>query len=69
MKADSRWYFMHPDGMAVPACGYSFRDMVDEELSDAYEIPPAGGLLSVSEKVVSEDALFVLEYIFDRQPE
>ena len=49
-----RWYFMRPDGMAVPKCGYSARDMVDVELTDAYEIPPAGGLLSVAEKVVSE---------------
>jgi len=40
-----RWYFQRPDGVAVPECGY---------LSDSYENPPAGGLLSVAENTVSE---------------
>jgi len=35
-----RWYFVRPDGIAVPECGYSN--------------PPAGGLLSVAEKLVSD---------------
>ena len=43
------WSFMRPDGIAVPRCGYHKQDF-----SDAYEIPPRGGLLSVAEKVVSE---------------
>ena len=43
------WSFMRPDGIAVPRCGYHRQDF-----SDAYEIPPRGGLLSVAEKVVSE---------------
>ena len=44
----NRWYFSRPDGIAVPASGYSY--------SDTYEIPPAGGLLSVAEKTVAEPA-------------
>jgi hypothetical protein len=39
------WFFVRPDGIAVPECGY---------VSRAYEDPPAGGLLSVAEKRVSE---------------
>ena len=49
-----RWYFVRPDGVAVPQCGYHSRDVEDEELSDTYENPPRGGLLSVAEKLVSE---------------
>jgi len=55
-----RWSFMRPDGIAVPACGYSSQDMIDEDLypkgtwSAAVEIPPAGGLLSKVENNVSE---------------
>jgi hypothetical protein len=41
------WFFVRPDGIAVPECGY---------VSEAYEDPPAGGLLSVAEKRVSEPA-------------
>jgi len=44
-----RWYFVRPDGIAVPDCGYHPDDMIDDEVSDMYEIPPAGGLLSVAE--------------------
>jgi Domain of unknown function (DUF222)/HNH endonuclease len=44
----NRWYFLRPDGIAVPESGYRY--------SDAYEMPPAGGLLSVAEKTVSEPA-------------
>ncbi len=39
------WFFVRPDGIAVPDCGY---------VSRACEIPPAGGLLSIAEKTVSE---------------
>ncbi len=39
------WFFVRPDGIAVPERGY---------VSRVYEDPPAGGLLSVSEKRVSE---------------
>jgi len=49
----NRWYFQRPDGAAVPECGYSTMDIVDD---DAYAIPPAGGLLSVAERTVSEPA-------------
>ena len=42
------WYFLRPDGIAVPSSGYRY--------SDTYDIPPAGGLLSVAEKTVSEPA-------------
>jgi len=51
------WSFMRPDGVAVPACGYRSMDMVDDESSEAYATPPAGGLLSVVEKNVSEPAV------------
>jgi HNH endonuclease len=44
----NRWYFLRPDGIAVPESGYRY--------SDTYDIPPAGGLLSVAEKSVSEPA-------------
>ena len=40
-----RWYFMRPDGIAVPECGY---------VSRPYENPLRGGYLSVAEKSVSE---------------
>jgi len=50
------WYFVRPDGIAVPNCGYHSRDMVDEELSDTYEIPPRGGLMSVAVEKTSEPA-------------
>lgn len=40
-----RWFFMKPDGVAVPECGY---------VSRLQEDPPAGGLLSVVENSVSE---------------
>lgn len=40
-----RWYFMRPDGIAVPECGY---------VSRPYENPPRGGYLSVAEKSISE---------------
>jgi len=49
-----RWYFVRPDGIAVPECGYSSRDMIDDDLSGAYENPPAGGLLSTVKNIVSE---------------
>jgi hypothetical protein len=52
----NRWYFLRPDGIAVPASGYSTTDIVDDDYCGAYEIPPAGGLLSVAEKAVSEPA-------------
>ena len=46
-----RWYFVRPDGVGVPHCGYHAQDT-----SDSYDNPPRGGLLSVAEKVVSEPA-------------
>ena len=55
----NRWFFVRPDGIAVPESGYHSRDILD--ISDAVEIPPAGGLappaggiLSIAEKHVSE---------------
>lgn len=38
-----RWFFVRPDGIAVPDCGYHSRSN-----------PPAGGLLSMVERRVSE---------------
>jgi len=43
------WYFVRPDGVAVPQAGYH-----EQDFSDVYENPPRGGLLSVPERVVSE---------------
>lgn len=43
------WYFVRPDGIAVPHCGYH-----EQDFSDAYEIPPRGGLLSAAENCASE---------------
>jgi hypothetical protein len=49
-----RWSFLRPDGIAVPECGYRSQDMIDEDLSEVVEIPPAGGLLSKAINQVSE---------------
>ena len=43
------WYFIRPDGIAVPHCGYH-----EQDFSDVYDNPPRGGFLSVAERVVSE---------------
>ena len=51
------WYFVRPDGIAVPEAGYHSRDMLDtrtEEFSRLYNNPPAGALLSVAENFVKE---------------
>ena len=50
----NRWYFLRPDGVAVPECGYNPADMIDDADPDVDTNPPAGGLLSMAEKVVSE---------------
>jgi hypothetical protein len=39
------WFFVRPDGIAVPEVGY---------VSRSYENPPAGGLLKVAEHDVAE---------------
>lgn len=44
----NRWIFIRPDGIAVPHSGYHPTDILD--ISGAYKIPPAGGLLRVAEK-------------------
>jgi hypothetical protein len=49
-----RWYFVRTDGVAVPDSGYHLRDMVDDDVSTSYENPPAGGLLSMAEKMARE---------------
>jgi hypothetical protein len=46
-----RWYFVRPDGRAIPEGGYSSIDMIDD---DQYANPPAGGLLSVAENIAKE---------------
>jgi len=52
------WAFYRPDGIAVPACGYHARDLVDEDLGERmnkpFAHPPRGGLLSAVEKLVNE---------------
>jgi len=39
------WFFVKPDGVAVPGCGYVY---------GAVQNPPAGGLLSMAEKTARE---------------
>ena len=54
---NARWVFYRPDGIAVPDVGYHSRDWLDTEtgeVSTVYDNPPAGGLLSVAERSVSE---------------
>jgi Domain of unknown function (DUF222)/HNH endonuclease len=56
------WYFIRPDGIAVPETGYHSRDMIDiedEEFSDLYNKTPAGALLSAAENFVKEPAAAV----------
>lgn len=49
------WYFMRPDGIAVPACGYHYRDRIDEDTGELLQNEaPAGVLLSVAERTVEE---------------
>ena len=49
------WYFMRPDGIAVPACGYHYRDRVDEDTGELLQNEtPAEALLSVAERTVEE---------------
>ena len=50
----SQWYFVRPDGIAVPDVGYRSKDMIDADINDANYNPPAGGFLSVAEKLVLE---------------
>ena len=50
----NRWYFVRPDGIAVPETGYSTMDTVDDDGSNVYDIPPAGGMLSVVQNTVAE---------------
>ena len=49
-----RWSFLRPDGSAIPKFGYSSQNMIDEDLFEVVEIPPAGGLLSRAENKVFE---------------
>lgn len=51
-----RWYFTRPDGIAVPDCGYTPADTVDDGASDDHALPPAGGLLSDVKNTASEPA-------------
>ncbi len=54
-----KWFFKRPDGRAVPACGYSTKDTIDdddENLSELLNNPPAGGLLTGVKTFVSEPA-------------
>jgi hypothetical protein len=57
------WFFKRPDGRAVPACGYSTRDTLDDvgdvsrqagPRSELFNNPPAGGLLSAADNFVSD---------------
>jgi len=53
----NRWFFKRPDGRCVPACGYRSKDRLDGDAGDVSELfnnPPAGGLLSGMKTFVSE---------------
>ena len=53
----NRWFFKRPDGKAVPACGYSATDMMDDDVGDVSELfnnPPAGGLLTNADNYVAD---------------
>jgi hypothetical protein len=59
-----RWFFKRPDGRAVPACGYSTRDIIDDDAeevsrqagprSELNNNPPAGGLLTGADNFLAE---------------
>ena len=51
------WYFVRPDGIAVPNSGYRASDCIDDDIGDAsrpYDDAPAGALLSVMEDLAKE---------------
>ncbi|NNF50725.1 MAG: DUF222 domain-containing protein [Woeseiaceae bacterium] len=48
------WYFVRPDGVAVPDAGYHALDMIEEGIDSGFWDPPRGGLLSALEKVAQE---------------
>lgn len=48
------WYFVRPDGVAVPEIGYRTQDMVDADIGELRFDPPRGGLLSIAEKFALE---------------
>ena len=53
----NHWFFKRPDGRAVPTCGYSTRDTLDDDVGDISDLinnPPAGGLLTVADNFLSE---------------
>jgi hypothetical protein len=64
----NNWFFKRPDGKAVPTCGYSTKDMIDDDIgndngelsrragprSELLNNPSREGLLSSTEKFVSE---------------
>ena len=47
------WYFVRPDGIAVPNSGYRSQDMIDADMGENLD-PPRGGLLSISENYALE---------------
>ena len=48
------WYFVRPDGVAVPDTGYRTQDMIDADIGEYESNPPRGGLLSIAEKFAME---------------
>ena len=60
----NQWFFKHPDGLAVPACGYHTKDITDDDIGDVsrragprsglFNNPPAGGLLTGMKNFVSD---------------
>ena len=60
----NQWFFKHPDGLAVPACGYHTKDITDDDIGDVsrragprsglFNNPPVGGLLTGMKNFVSD---------------
>jgi len=53
----NHWFFKRPDGRAVPVCGYSTQDTMDDDVGEFSELinnPPAGALLTGMRNSVSE---------------
>ena len=53
----NRWFFKRPDGRSVPVCGYRANDIIDDDIGEVSELfnnPPAGGLLSGPDNFISE---------------
>ena len=52
---NDEWYFVRPDGIAVPSVGYCTQDMIEEDMTPLeVDNAPAGALLNMAERYVLE---------------